>query len=246
MQSVNRGIISLVLILFLAFNSYAQLDSLQKVLQSGGISDSLRAALLIELALLDNNSERCFENAKSAVSLAGEMEYDFLKANSYFTMGRLLAFYNNDYDSAKYYYEQARKYFDPEKDKTYLADIIRRTGHFYSYQDNHAMAMEMYLQALDVFEEIGDKLRIAHTYNDIANSNNYLGAHEKALEDYQKALNIYNQIADASGEAMVLSNMAIIYCEEEQIDDCKKTYKNVIEIYCHPSKPGIYKKDVIG
>lgn len=97
------------------------------------------------------------------------------------------------------------------KDSLLVALIYRNMAVLAGTQSDYKRQMDYLLKALDIYEKRKDSLRTGNALKIIGD--NYLNRDDYAMADqyYRRALQIHRLTRDKLGEAMVLSNMSLLF-----------------------------------
>ena len=115
------------------------------------------------------------------------------------------------FDSAKYFYKQARTYSKENDDLKGEAIATFNLGVTHYYEGNLDSATNYYLKAEPVFRQVGDFLNLSRLFNNMGRVYEKTGNSEMALEVSRKSLSLKSQLKDTKGIINSLTNMSSIF-----------------------------------
>ena len=139
-------------------------------------------------------------------------------------------YYNQKYDSALAYSNEAIMLSESSNYKEGLALAFTNRGRIYNEQGNYPEAIENFQRARVVYEELGDKKFTADSYNLIANAFHLLGDYPNALKSQFAALKIRESIHDEEGIAWSYNNIGTIYRIQGDYESALGNYKSSLKL----------------
>jgi tetratricopeptide (TPR) repeat protein len=227
-----------ILLFFAKPDLFAQnesIDSLKKVLKTIKI-DTARVNTLNMLADMYKNidADSTAAYAKKALIQSTKIKYDFGIANSYVNHGNANLILSNHKVALQYFQKAQFKFqkiiedgseIEIEKIKNGLARSYNNSGLIYAEMNDYAKALENYQKALKLYQEIGLKKNISACYNNIGSTYRSINDNKRALENFFITIKIKEEIGEKD-ICITLSNIGLIYFDEEKYKDCFLYYSN--------------------
>jgi tetratricopeptide (TPR) repeat protein len=217
------------------FAQSASIDSLKKVL----ITIKIDTAKVNTLNMLADNyknidSDSTAYYAKKALTQSTKIKYDFGIANAFINHGNSNVIKSN-YKAAlqDFHYAQLKfqKLIDHGSEinigkiKNGLARSNNNCGIVYAEMNDYAKALDYFQKALKLYQEIELKKHISACYNNIGTIYRSINDNKRALENFLKTIKIKEELGEKD-ICITLSNIALIYFDEEKYKDSFLYYSN--------------------
>ena len=236
-------VITVFLFLFLTpiYGQQAVIDSLKQTLRTA--SDEEKIMNLNKLAQLSlrTSNEKCIKYAKMAQELASKTGDEAEEGKAYYFLG-FAEYSKANYKAALGYYQQSISIYEKLDNQTLVSRIYNDIGIVYRRWGKYDTAVVSYQKALKIQEKINDVRGKANSLSSIGNIYFYLGDDylNKALEYYNLALDAFLESEDELGQAMVMTNIGLIYEKRGQYDSALDFINRSLEIYVRrDAKSGI-------
>ncbi len=206
-----------VFILFLSFQMYAQVDSLDLKLQSMK-NDSTKVLFLNDISRKNfgKNIKLAFQYLPEAIKISKKLKYDKGLIDSYKNLGTAY-YYIRKYDSTKVYWYKSLHLISPDDFKK-KGDAYNNMGVLYQRLGIVDSSLANYTKALANRVKVNDSVPIAKSYNNLAALYRQKGAYQKALDFYFKALSIYKTNTLPKETSDALNGIALLYKDLEDYD----------------------------
>ncbi|MCF8234352.1 MAG: tetratricopeptide repeat protein [Bacteroidales bacterium] len=195
-------------------------------------NDSLLINMLVDLALLDYDEQKKFQDNKHL-----EQAQEIASSNKLMSM---LIYYLNDkgvefrnssvYPRAIALHRYALKLAVEHGDPELLSRTYNNIGVVYRRLDDYQNAVDYHLKALKISDEMNDKHGMAVALNSIGNIDFLLGNSEKALAQFTRALKIEEEEGKTLGIAINLNNIGNVYKSRGDYDKALDYYYRSLEI----------------
>ncbi len=119
--------------------------------------------------------------------------------------------FQNQFDSAKYYYRKAELYSRNQNDSLGIAKSLMNLGVVCFYQGMLDSAINYYEQSRPIFESLGEQKYLSYNLNNLAQIYKKAGNHHKAIEVYLQSLDIKQQQQDTIAINNAYLNLASAY-----------------------------------
>jgi len=194
------------------FAQQQQVDSLQRLLSSGQLSDSAQIAISVKTSnlLLRINPTKSLKLSKDALRLSitasinSELSHIY---NNIGTANRLQGNYGKSLSFHTKALEDDRKKGNRKDESLSLNNI----GNVYLVQGKYKGATENYEKSLRIRQDINDQVGVASSLNNLGLVYKNQGDLDRALAYYQNAYRIFQQLGNRVGFANALNNIGIIY-----------------------------------
>jgi len=127
---------------------------------------------------------------------------------------------SSDNDSARYYYDLARKVQNHPADE---ANYLNNLGVLSENRGDYQSAAEYYRQARDFYEAVKDSLGIARASNNLANRAMADNDYDRAVGYYRTALAVIQRYRRRDWEASLLANLGFALNQDHQPDEALKS-----------------------
>ncbi|SHJ84356.1 tetratricopeptide repeat-containing sensor histidine kinase [Pseudozobellia thermophila] len=219
---------------YFAFSQQRQIDSIQGLLADHVQNDSVRLALLNELAYLHYSidPEEGLRVGDGALLLAKRLNDTVGLATAYSYKGHNYSALGRD-TLALEMYGLARDLKRRNNDRAGEARLIYNMGLVYFNQADYRRANDCNQRAYDVFEKEKDSFLMAKMLNSIGINHMYLSQYPRSLEAYLKAKDIYEDLK-LTGDleyVNINSNIGLLYAHLEKFDWAGKYQKYALEGY---------------
>jgi tetratricopeptide (TPR) repeat protein len=235
MKGLLHRISFFVLFFLNAFAGHAQnktIDSLEKVLQTQK-EDTSKVNTLNELAyeFTDNaDSQKSFQFANQAISLAEKISYKKGKALAFFRIGISYAWHSNLAEANKSF-NTALKLYQEIGDKDRIARIYYQLSLTYSERSIYPDAMANLYNSLKIYEEIGNKKDASEDIQGIGVMYWEQGNDSDALKMAQEALQLRQEIGDSTAMGRSLVLMGEIYISMGKYFEALQNDSEALNIY---------------
>ncbi|MEZ4899382.1 MAG: tetratricopeptide repeat protein [Saprospiraceae bacterium] len=144
-------------------------------------------------------------------------EQDPLRAEALDQLGRYF-FYQSQWDSAFYFFLQAKERLVDARDTFRLASLNISIGSVLLQQARFSDAISIFIESLNYFEPIGDLVNAAKCYSNLATAFAQLNDYEKAIQYSRKALAIFRSQRMDQFTMITLPNLATQFMQNGQLD----------------------------
>ena len=235
MKSRLNKTVLFVLFFLNAFTGQTQtktIDSLQKVLQTQK-EDTNKVNTLDEHAyeFTDNaDSQKSFQFANQAISLAEKINYKKGKALAFFRLGISYAWHSNLAEANKNF-NTALKLYQEIGDKGHIPQIYNQLGGNYSEQGFYSEAIANFYNSLKIHEEIGNKKAAAENLQGIGLMYWEQGDDSDALKTAREGLKLCQEIGDSTAMGQSLSFIGELYLDVGKYIEALQNDSNALRIY---------------
>ncbi|MGM0498536.1 MAG: tetratricopeptide repeat protein, partial [Bacteroidota bacterium] len=132
---------------------------------------------------------------------------------------------NENYDSARFFFNKSLDIRKATGNKRVLASTYNNIGSMYRKMNLYDKALNNYLEALTIRIEIDDRNGIASSYNNIGTLYQNINNYEKALEYYKKALQLIEEKGNNKEIAYTLHIIGNSYLHLENYDKALENYQ---------------------
>jgi tetratricopeptide (TPR) repeat protein/tRNA A-37 threonylcarbamoyl transferase component Bud32 len=129
----------------------------------------------------------------------------------------------NKYDTALEYFFNSLRIAKEISYKKGISNSLNNIGAVYIFLKKFDKALEYYEKALQIDEELGDKRGAVVSLFNIAQTKMLLSDGDSALKQYMKITEIYEELGDKEGLADSYLNLGILYGENDELKDYKKS-----------------------
>ncbi|MBX2970494.1 MAG: tetratricopeptide repeat protein [Cyclobacteriaceae bacterium] len=224
-----------VLIFLVTFSGGAQtpeLDSLLLNLKNYSVKDSVRAQLLLDIAVkmrrINPNEAltyytEAFETADAAGVSAIQSKANNGMAICYGMMG--------EYPSAIEYFQRTLAISKRINDLVRLADGYNGLGIVYKRLGDYPQSLVYYTQALAIYDSIQDVMGLAAAHENVGVLYDLMKEPEKAMTYYQKAIDIYIKENKPLQVSTAKSNVGVLYIGEKRYEEALAIFRENLRLY---------------
>ncbi len=204
-------------------------DSLRQQIPTA--TQEIKCKLYIQLArgFWFYNTDSIEANAKKAVQIAEQLNYQPLLAKAYKELGTAYYFMDSLALTISNY-EIALNYFRKEKDTIGILRIGNNMGLIYSNMGLYKKALQQYINALDLARQID-------AYDQFVNISNNVGNLYHNMEDYKKSeeyyLIVYDKVITSDDEleiCKIKNNLGSVYIELKKYSKSERLLKSCDKI----------------
>ncbi len=228
-----KKIIFYVIILLFVSNLQAQkkTDSLLFELNTNKLKDSNKVNLFLQLSynFRFTKQDTAIFFAEKAVLLSQKLNFDNVKAQSFYTLGMLYTYKRENekaFDfltTAKELFEEQNMEYEILKCQTYLGMVFINMGEY-------EKSLQLSQITINKYEKNIDKEMLSRNYNNIGRVHQIRKNFDLSLQYFKKALTVLTPSDDKKSIAILLTNMANIYIMLNMLDSAKFNYQKAIEI----------------
>lgn len=193
---------------------------------------NIKASIATELHLLDSAKQLVNESIDLATKHSLYKELGM----AYNISGKI-ADYGGDHQSAKEYFELAKKAFIVVKDSLSIAGMDQNIGVTLTTMGKLDDAIKAYFETLRIYEKKGSKSNIVILLNNIAFLFNELGDIETAIGYLERAILISKSIEDKNNLSMSYINLSISYSKLKDNIKTLEYLKKAEDNLPHPNPP---------
>lgn len=197
-------------ILFLIYSTIlisqnSKIDSLKELLNTN--NNQFKTRLInLELArayeYIDLNESKKYTHKALILS-----NNDSLNTEANIQLGRI-HFFSSHLDSATFYFEKAKKYFDLKKQLKRVAQINISIGAIKLRQGNYGQTIKIFTECAKYFESQNDSLNTAKCFSNISTALAELEKYDESIDYSYKALAIFSKLKMTQFELITLPNLA--------------------------------------
>ena len=224
-KNIKYTLVFIVLIFSSHLLLSSPIDSL-KTLIDNETNDSNKVELLLELSkkYINGNKEHKLYIEK-AFKIAQTLDIPYLTAETYFSKGSMLNYYD-EYDSAVVYIEEAIEIFTNLQDTFYLVAAWGELGNMHCFKANYDECLDCFLKALRYIEYIDNDMYKGIAMNNIGSVYFLLEEYEEAYDYYRESYITFVQIQSEYGIALSANNIGSVYLEYyNNLDSAYKYFK---------------------
>lgn len=218
-----------LLVALLPIISFGQnLDSLEQVLATKGLTDAERIKILDDLNWFYNSidPERSIDFGKQGLALAGKTDDKKMIATFLKNIG-IAYFMGGGHDTALVYLEDAKPMIEQLDDYRMQASVYNAYGNIYRVQSLYDQAIENYLNAAKALEMHDDISKLSLIYSNVGGVYQVMLNYEQALIYFKKAEELAIETNDQDGLGSVyvsLSDIALYQGKpmKESVDYAEK------------------------
>jgi tetratricopeptide (TPR) repeat protein len=217
--------------LLLALHGYSQtdeIDSLRKNLDNFKSADSLRAQLLLNLAikLRRVNPSEAIKYYEQSFVLAGEVSEPSIEAKA---INGVAICYGmlGEYPLAIEHFQKTLELGKKYKEFLRVADGFNGLGVTYKRLGDYPQSLEYYSHALAVYDSIDDQMGLAAAHENVGVLYDLMKDPKRAMEYYQLAIDIYKK---ENKPNLVSANIGILYLNEKRYDEALTIFRENLRI----------------
>ncbi len=173
---------------------------------------------------------------RQAISLAHEINDNIINGKAWANTGNVF-FYLNEYDSAVYYYETAKRYFEETKNAQLTARIYDLLQNVYLNLKQPAKALQLGKASLYVLRTSTDSLVLAQVLINLGNNYQTLNFRDSALNCYNEALQIAGEINYKQAEMVSTNNIGNIYWHKFDTAKMKPYFEKALSLSREMEEP---------
>ncbi len=214
----------------ISFSSYANRDSLLRVLKAGSPEEKLAAYPALAFLLHQSNPDSAIKIAQQGIAFAETQNNIFHKAScmnmaglAYHRLGR----YNKAFES----YQFSLRLFESLKDLDQAARVNDNIAqHFYMRKDFRS-SQQYLLKAMRHFESVNDSFRIAKSYQTLSVINRELKQFDKSRDYLNKSIQILKKQKKENELASAYSLMGNLFIALKQYEAARPWHQNALLLY---------------
>ncbi|MCS7188571.1 MAG: tetratricopeptide repeat protein [Bacteroidia bacterium] len=220
------------LVSFLLAQSSHEIDSLQRIVSSSKVQDSVRLVAYISLAkiYLDINERQAWEYARKAFPLAIRIKDKRRQALSLYYQASAL-YYLRSYDQATRLLMEAEslmKHIPP--DTGLRVQVLNLKGSLVENLDNPLEAKALYEEALSLAQQASQPRFVILTLINLAELYKKLQLYELAEENIQRALSLAKQAKEEEYQRNALKTLFNLRIKQGQIEEALAIQKQILDI----------------
>jgi signal transduction histidine kinase len=223
-----------------SINSVA--DSLERMLETGGLSDDERVDIYGQLSGLyvQTDGEKAVQYARTAIPLARKTGNAEHTAYLYRKLGDA-RYYQSRYDESLESYEAALQMLDgkttTEKGKAILAATLVDMGNIHNIRGNSHMALEYYFRVLKLPDmDHTTDINLINTYANMGQIYLTMNNFEQSESYFRKMEKLCIHAGDSLSLAYALDGLCEVYLHERQLEkalECAEMANRIVGI--HPN-----------
>ncbi|MEM9681088.1 MAG: tetratricopeptide repeat protein, partial [Bacteroidota bacterium] len=153
-----------------------------------------------------------------------------VESKSQIYMDLFIVYRLNNYDSAKYFAEQALESALLERDSLMFVRAEYALGYLYRTNGFFIRSIDHYLKALKTAKNNGFAGRVKNTLNGLALAYYYDGRYDKSLEYHFESLKLREDDNDLEEIAIASNNIGLVYFQINDFDKALVYFKRTLEI----------------
>ena len=227
-------IVLFFILTFLFGNSFSQeeskIDSVLRIIHAAK-HDSVRIIQYNVLSAYTRNkdADRAFEFAKKSLKASNTCDCPKYLAYSRDAMG--LSFQMlSQYDSAIYYYNEARRIREEIEDSVGIGTSLNDIGVGYYYQANYEKATYYFNESAKIKALTGDSIGAAQSLNNTGIMYDIAGDPSNAIKMYLEALGIYESMNNRDMMMGTYQNVSLIYKGQGNYDEAINYLNQALDI----------------
>ncbi len=150
------------------------------------------------------------------------------KGKIYLTIGNIY-FYHEQWDKVLESSQQALKWSEKSKDKSYVGGVYHQIGRVYEEQRQWDNALENYQKALECYQKNGDNYAFGAVYHQIGMVYQKQQKWDKALENYQQALGLFQETGSHYELGGTFHQIGMMYQMQNQLCKALESYKQALD-----------------
>lgn len=148
--------------------------------------------------------------------------------------------YQNQMDSAIFYYNKAGDYAEKMNDLEGIASALINIGVVYHYNGQMEDAIDAYQNALEKVVTNGDSVRMAMVYNNLGVVYRVMENYELAQHHYENAIEIKEAIGDRASSLNSMQNLVIVLQKLQAFDEAIVMSERAMKLAEELSDPDHY------
>lgn len=207
----------------------SQLDSLNNVLKSNTLSDSLR--LHTQLLIAENFRYSNPDTALMLTKLVLEksQDYPYITGSAKRLLGNVCLGKSQLVEAIKHL-KEGLQIAEQLKDDELIATIQHTLGTVYTEKGEYNIAIDMFFMAIKTYDKIGNRRRIATLNNDIAIIYFEQELYAKAITIHKSNLVLGKELKDDFLSLLANANLGLIFFAQESYDSAIYYYRNALKI----------------
>ena len=223
----------LVILLFSFQASFAQIDSLENLINSSNSIDKILKSYLdvCEIHYQANHYEKLKESCTKGIQFSEKHQKPVYQSKFYKILGDY--YYTNDRTKeAKNNFSKALEVLSvDEKNSYYAGKILKDLAFCYYTEGDYKTSLELNQEALDCFEKENEQYDKANIYQNIGLIYTQIEALKKALEYYDQALKIFIKLKKEEEVAAIYQNIGVLHSMKGDNTNSYTYYYKSLETY---------------
>lgn len=214
------------------------IDSLNLLINSKEISDSLRIEAMVELSstLRYSDYEQALKVNDEALTQSRRVKLISTEASAYITRALIHAQTGN-LDSAKHFCHRAIALSKGISDDLHMALAYNVLGSVNLSQGNYANALRAYTDGLEKFKSISNESGVAATLNRIGNFYLKRKQYSRSRNYYEQSLSVFEKLKRHDQITGILNNIGVSYYQENNFARALEYFSRSTEILNEHSMP---------
>lgn len=208
------------------------IDSLERVLETTALNDSVKTQILVTLAW--HYTERDFEKsnrfANELLKISLVSKKPFGLCNAYIILGTIAESKNRPVEEVVGFYNKALKSIEGTNSPSAEASIFNNIGLSYRRVGEHDKAFAFNLKALKLAKSVKDTANIIYTLNNEANIYIEREENDKAIKSYFKSLKYAEQAKNIRMISTINNNLGNAYLDNNLADSAILFYKKSLNV----------------
>jgi tetratricopeptide (TPR) repeat protein len=225
-------IICSLLVSIHGYSQTPQVDSLLQELRKYTKPDSLRAQLLMDIAIKlrrvnPTESKKYYEESYQVAVQANEPTIEAKANNGVAICYGMLGEYPMAIETFNRTIALGKKYNDFLR----IADGYNGLGIIYRRLGDYPQSLEYYVQALATYDSIHDQMGLGAAHENVGVLYDLMKQPDKAMEYYQLAIQIYTKENKPILINTAKTNIGVLYLAQKKYDDALALFRNSLRIY---------------
>ena len=208
------------------YSQNKQLEALKEQLEQAS-SDAERSRILVRMSKVSLDRTEALEFAKkSAESAKTPIE----KGSAY---NQVAWSYKNlfQYDSARFYADQAMSFADESGDPLSISDVFSTLGSIFNNQSNYDSAIYYHKLALSKRRETDDLAAQAASMNNLSLVYQRLAQYAEAVSYIDQSISIYENLGGGRQAADSYLNKGNLLLNKGSLDEAYLSFQNALKVY---------------
>jgi signal transduction histidine kinase/tetratricopeptide (TPR) repeat protein len=214
----------------ISFSSYANRDSLLRVLKAGKTEEKLAAYPALAFLLQRSNPDSAIKIAQQGIAFADSQKNIFHKA-SCLNMAGLAYNHLGRYNKALESYQNSLRLFESIKELDQAARVNDNISQHYYMRKDFRTSQQYLLKALRYFEAQKDSFRIARSYQTLSIINREIKQYDKSREYLNKSIQIFKKQNKENELATAYSLMGNLFIALKQYEAARPWHLNGLLLY---------------
>jgi len=180
--------------------------------------------------LYGSDEELSLDISRSAIRIAETSGDRLLYSDALYSLG-FIFFRTVEYDSARYYMENALSVREEIGDSSAIAFAKNRLGNILWNQGYQTEAFKLFREAADLHRALGNRLEEGRAYNNIGNSYRQWANYDKALEFFIATSRIYEDVGYDEGLGWLNFSITMLYRTLGDLDKALQYATKALSIY---------------